>query len=262
MTMRMRASMLVGFLSALTAGGTVHGDISGFNSLNGWTYNQGDSGTPPVIVNDNLIHFTTGPDNARSLWYNTPQDISSFQATFTYRAGSISASSLRQGVTFAIHNSPTGLGALGPAGPGLGYAGVAPSLAVTIENDTGPGLTYSGVYMNGILGGGSMPITPVSAFTFEDIDVTITYSGSILSVTMAQGANVFGRQDFLVGSLSSLLGSSTAYVGFTGGTFNTLGFGGGSNQFLGDFQFTAVPAPSSLALLSVLGITAKRRRRM
>ena len=233
-----------------------HADINGFNSLSGWTYNTTDAGTPPAVLGADLIHFTTGPNNRRSLWFNTPQDITAFTASFTYRAGSISASAARQGLTFTLQNA--GLSALGT---GLGFEGLAPSATVTIETDTGPGLTYTGYYANGVNGGGSVPTTPVNAFGFGEIDVAITYAGSLLSVFMTDGVNSYSRPNQFVGDLSALLGSQSAFVGFTAGTSSTLGSGGGSNQFLSNFRFTSVQAPATAGLLTIGGLCGLRRRR-
>lgn len=255
-------SALVG-LAVVAAASPAAGDVTGFNNLVGWQYNESDNGSPPVIINSDHIQFTTGPNQRRSLWHTTPQDITEFVATFTYRAGSIGASGNRQGVTFTMHNNPAGVLTIGsPVGglfgnSGLGYVGIGTSAAVTIETDTGPALTYNGYYTNGVIGGGSVATTPVNAFSFNEIDVTIAYSGSIMSVTMVEGANVFGPQNYLVGDLSSVLGGSTAYIGFTTSTAN-----GGSNQFLSNFQFSAIPEPGTLSLLAIAGIGLIRSRRM
>jgi hypothetical protein len=188
-------------------------------------------------VNSNTLQFTGGPNNRRSIWFNTPQDISAFEATFTYRASSIAASASRQGIAFVMQNA--GTAALGTGS--TGYQGVGTSAAVTLETDTGPGRSYSGFYTNGVIGGGSTVTTPVNAFDLRDIDVTVRYNGSILSVTMVDGNNTYGPQNYLVGNLASVLGGSTAYIGFTGATFNTLGSGGGATQFLSDVTFTTIP---------------------
>lgn len=247
--------------SAITIVPTARGDIVGLNSLTGWSYNTGDTGSPPVIVTSDEIQFTTGPNNRRSVWFNTPQNIGAFTATFTYRASSISASAVRQGLTFAVHNDPASLAALGSGGSGFGYAGIGQSAAVTIETDTSPARTYNGLYTGGVLGGGSAQTTPVNAFSFQPIDVTITYSGSVLSVSIVQGANTFGPQNYVVGSLPAIVGGSTAYVGFTAATFNTLGSGGGANQFISNVRFTSVPTPAGLPLLLVGSAAAGWRRR-
>jgi len=250
-------------LAAAFVPASIRADVGGFGSLNPslWKYNHCDPGTPPVIVNSETIQLTTGPDQCRSIWYNTPQQFAEFLVTFTYRASSISASAVRQGITFALQNSPAGLGAIGSGGSGFGYAGITQSAAITIETDTGPALTYTGFYTNGVLGGGSFVTTPVNAFNFRDINVTIAYDGSILAVSMAEGANIFPTHNYLVGSLASTLGSSTAYVGFTAGTANTLGSGGGASQFLSIFRYGPLPEPSTISLLAVIGAICLGRAR-
>lgn len=232
-------------------------DITGFDGFSGWKYNTGDAGSPPQFLTEDSVEFTTGPNNRRSVWFETAQDITAFAVTFTYRASNIAASTNRQGITFAIQNES--LTALGGVGGGLGYSGVTKSAAVTIENDTGPGRTYSGFYTGGVLAGGSTDLSPVNAFTGEEIDVTIVYSGSILSVTMVQGDKVAPAKNYFVGSLASTVGSSTAWIGITGGTFNTLGSGGGARQFISDFTYT-VPAPSSMSMAGAICLLAARRR--
>jgi hypothetical protein len=248
---------LCGFAASLSITAVSTADINGFNGLNDWAYNHADTAAPPQIVNSNLIQFTGGPVNRRSIWFNTPQDITAFQATFTYRATSIAASGSRQGIAFVMQNA--GTTALGTGS--TGYQGIATSAAVTLETDTGPGRSYSGFYTNGLIGGGSTVMTPVNAFDFRDIDVTITYNGSILSVTMVDGANTYGPQNYLVGSLSNVLGGSTAYIGFTGATFTAPVSGGGATQFLSDVTFTTIPTPGTAGLLALGSIAALRRRR-
>lgn len=227
-----------------------------------YVYNHTDSGSPPITGPDS-IQLTTGNDQRRSIWFKTPQDISAgFEATFTYRATSISASALRQGLTFAIQNAPEGTAALGTT---YGYGGIAKSLAVTIETDTGPARTYTGVYTNGVLGGGSGITNPVNAFSFKDIAVKIDYNASLgtLSIYMSEGANSFKSEGILVGDLTSVLGGPKGYVGFTASTFNTLGAGGGAIQIVSNFRF--VPEPNSLMLAAVgvvaIGGLAFRRQR-
>lgn len=257
-TSSVRPALLVAMAMVACSATNAMADITGFNNLSGWTYNPGDAGSPPVLLNSNSIELTTGPNNNRSLWFNTPQNITNFTAHFTFRSDSISASALRQGLTFTLQNA--GINALGGGGNGYGYSGISPSKAVTLETDTGPGRTYSGVFTNGVLAGGSADTSPVNAFDFQDINVTITYNGSVLSTTMVEGANVFGPQNNVVGSLATTLGSSTAYIGFTAGTFNTLGSGGGAHFFLSNFSYS-VPAPTTAALLGIGGLLTARRRR-
>ncbi len=239
-------------LATIALSNIVRADITGFQNF---TLKRSDTGTPPVLVDADTIQFTTGPNQRRSLWFNTRQDISEFTATFTYRANGIGASGNRQGLVFVMQNDTDGINTLGdPVGglfgnSGLGYFGIQPSAAVTVETDTGPARTFTGFYSGGVFGGGSAPTFPVNAFDGSEIDVTITYDGSILSVGMVEGSNVFPTRNYLVGSLEDAVGSSSAYIGFTASTAN-----GGANQYISDFQYK-VPEPSS-ALLTAVGIGA------
>jgi hypothetical protein len=210
-----------------------------------YSYNTADAGSPPLIGADS-IQLTTGGVQQRSIWFYEQQSISAFTATFTYQSSETAASFQRQGITFAIHANPAGTTALGslPGSSQLGYGGLTNSVAVTLELDTGSATSFSGVYTNGVLGGGSALTAPLNAFNGE-VDVTIFYQGSLLSVTISDGANTFGPSNHLVGNLAAVLGSSTGWVGFTAATE------GGANQLLSEFRF--VPEPSSWALISIAG---------
>lgn len=234
-----------------------------------YAYNHSDAGSPPIIGND-LIQLTTGPNQRRSIWFYAPQDISlsqgfeGFVATFTYRAGSIGfGEGGGNGITFAIQNSVQGTGALGT---NLGYEGIAQSLAVTIElSQTPANTTRSGVYSNGILGGGSALVSPVNARTGTNIDVAIAYNhlAGTLAVSMTQGENVYGPAVQLVGDVTSILQGSTAYVGFTARSGSA-----GSNHYISNFEFHIhnVPEPGSSVMLAIGAATilgggyAQRRR--
>ncbi len=255
------AAIAVGFVIAGGAEADIVGFVPGTYAYN---HDAADVGSPPVL-GDGFIQLTTGRDQRRSIFFTTPQDITEFTASFTYRAESIGASGNDQGLTFVLQNDAAGSAALGDSlrnlfGPyGLGYQGIAPSAAVTIATNTGPAKTYSGFFSGGILGGGSSETTPVNAFDGNDIRVTLEYAASVLDVQMTDletGATF--ERSLLVGTLSSLVGGSTAYVGFTASTGGGAS-SGGANQFLSDFVFT-VPEPASLLSLSVLAAASLRRR--
>ena len=196
------------------------------------------------------------------------QDITDFSASFTYRANVRGGALPRQGLTFTVHNDPRGVEAvstraLGFGGfSGFGYEGIENSAAVSIELDTGPGLTYSSFYSGGVIGPGSPTISPVNAFNGNDIDVTIRYRDGFMdidyrdTVTLAEFS-----QRLPVGSLESLVGDSMAYVGFTASTAGGFTGSGGTDQFLSDFSYTVIPAPATLPLMGGLGLIALRRRR-
>jgi hypothetical protein len=256
MNYRTRICVLGGLGLAGSLVPATRADITGFNNLVGWSYNQGDAGTPATFGQDFIQITTGGANQVRSVWFNTPQAISEFTATFTYRAASIGPAAVRQGVSFIIQTDPRGTAAIGAAfnSTGFGFDGITPSAGVTIELDTGPGLTYSGFYRNGIIGTPAVT-TPLNAFQGRDIEVSIVYNGTSIAVSMHDSVNTFPTQNYLVSpSFAAALGSSAALVGFGAST----GAQNGCNQFISNFRYT-VPAPGTAALLA-LGMCVRRRR--
>lgn len=257
--MSKRASFVcaAGFVGA--ACGIAQADITGFNNLNGWTYKQGDGGVASPFGQDFIQITTGGASQVRNVWHNTPQNISEFTATFTYRAANIGAAATRQGVSFIIQTDSRGTDALGTGfnASGFGFDGITPSAAVTIELNTGPGLSYTGFYQNGVIGGGSANTSPLNAFQGRDIDVSIVYNGISLAVSMHDSVNTFPTVNYIVSpSFASTLGSTTALVGFGAST----GAQNGCDQFISNFRFT-VPTPATATLLIGGLATASRRRR-
>ncbi len=242
-----RSSLALGLVAGAQAA------VIGFNgnqALAGWEYNQGDAGTPLQIVNNETIAFTTGAGNRRSLWHRTPQDISQFEVDFTYRINPIPFGGSSPGVTFILQNAASGVDALAQTVYGYGFDGIAPSAGITLELATVAGHTRSGFYQNGVIASGSSVISPVNAFTLRELDVNIRYDGNVLAVTFREGDNVFGPQNYLIGSLASIVGGSTAYVGFGGGTDLV------AEQYLSNFRF--VPEPTA-GLAFLLALPALRR---
>ncbi len=233
-----------------------HAQITDFNNLSGWTYNQTDSGLPAAVGTD-FITLTTGRNQNRSVWFNTKQNIDQFTASFRYESTGVSIG----GLSFIVHDDPEGLDVASSPGTLFGFRGISPSAAVTIER-VGSGFgtaLQTGIFRNGIGGTGSERIPSA-----EELDVTIRYDGSLINVTIDDGVNTpFVRNTIITPSLADALGSSEAFVGFGAAV------GDRSSQFtqtIRDFRFTssaaAVPEPSAaIALLGVATLSTIRRRR-
>jgi len=252
------AVSLVAFALAPTS---ARAAILGFGDFSGFTINKSDAASSPTLSPGKIELTNDATNESRSVFANTPQGISKFTASFTYQEiGGHADSANTVGVAFVIQNSAAGAHAVapvGPTGPLLGFGGIAPSLAVTLELGTP---SASGLFTGGILGSGSPHTAPVNLLSGNPIDVMLIYNGgTTLSETIVDGPNSYSTIFALPSSLPALLGSPTAFVGFTAGAYD-FQF---DQQYVSNFTFTSVPEPSSLMLSSmgVVGLLAIRFRR-
>jgi len=241
------ASMLPSIVSA---------DIGGFGDFSGFTVNRADGGASPVTSPGKIQLTNQAVGNRRSIFANTPQNIANFNATFTYQALNANANG-DYGVTFVMQNSAAGASAVGSSGNGLGYNGVSNSGAVSLQIGSN---SLSGFYSGGVAGGGGSPTSPVTLISGHLIDVSLSYNGTLLQELLSDATT---GQAFVTSypvNLTALIGSSNAFVGFTGST-NAIG-GPGADQYLSNFIFSGVPEPATgMLLLIAAAMLALRRRR-
>jgi len=216
-----------------------------------------------------------------------------FQFRFTNPGGADPA----DGITFVLAASPGGLGV---AGYGMGYAGVPNSLAIELDTynngnpgslgpfaaepdssnhvalDIGGALTnanWTNVYGNGSCGfaGGQPaqgPNTAPGCMSNGDLwTATINYDGSAMDVSLFDPAmgTTFHALTAVPLDLVSILGTDTAYVGFTGSSG-----AGWENEDIVNWRFsnTAVlpsaPEPASWAMMiagfGAIGAVLRQRR--
>jgi hypothetical protein len=155
-------------------------------------------------------------------------DVSTFNTQFTFQLSA--GSSTADGFTFTIQGvGPT---ALGSRGGGLGYGpdhnggplGIAKSVAVKFDlySNEGEGVDSTGLFSNGAAPTdiGSVDLTPtgIDLHSGHLFSVTMSYNGSTLAVTITDTQTGASATQSYTIDIPALVGGSSAYVGFTGGT--------------------------------------------
>lgn len=243
----------------ILASSAVRADISGFGDFSGFTINQHDSSAAPS-VSGGVLQLTTPADfEERSIFYNTAQNIGQFTASFAYRAVP-NTSGGGSGAAFVIQNSAAGASTVETTVQGfnnqnVGYFGIANSVAVSLELRD-PTVSGSGLYTGGAYSSSGAATNPLILSTGDVIDATLTYNGTLLTESLRDtvNGNSFNTSYFV--NLPSVIGSQTAYVGFTAGTS-----GFTAQQYFSDFQFaSSVPEPASASFVLIGSIALLRRR--
>ena len=218
---------------------------------------------------------------AGSIFTNSTVDVTQFSTTFTFALTMGSTSPIADGITFTIHASPSGPGALGVNGSGLGYENIPNSVAIKFKlyNGSGEGINSTGIFTDGRIptvrqpGLGaefpdesiSLDGTGIDLHSHDPMQVTLSYDGSTLTESIQDtvtGATF--TQPYSV-NIPSIIGSNTAYVGFTGATgglaavqdiqtwTGTFGPQTGSNLTISSLSPSSAQAGSSSFTLTVNG---------
>lgn len=267
-------------------GGATSGNISATNNTVTMNFNanNGNKATPPTIgtnvpsVSGNVLTLTTPFDSeSSSVWFNTKQNVgSAWTASFTQESSNQFGGGA-DGFYFVVQDNSAGLNLLGGSGGYKGYIqgpnAAAPTNSVGIGVETYPsgyGLQVAGMSASSgvpqtTLNGGSTGSVDFSTAN-SPVNVTISYDGGTnLTFSATQGTTgSFSYTVALPESVAAILGSSSGYVGLTGGT-------GGAYQTetISNFTFGApvpeAPAGASLAggLLAIgsLGLARRGLRR-
>jgi hypothetical protein len=203
-----------------TAGSTI-------NFPNGFSSSAGLSLKGSAVVTNNLLQLTlaTAPASSAAMWFTTPVNINAFTTDFNFQLLSAKA----DGFTFAIQNA--GISAIGPGGSGLGYGashpagtpGIGRSVAVKFDlyNNNGESPDSTGVYTNG-----ASPTIPATDMTTSGVKLNsghvmhahITYDGTNLTLVLTDTVTAASFTSTTAVNIPLLVGSGTAYAGFTAGT--------------------------------------------
>ncbi|MEO8350871.1 MAG: PEP-CTERM sorting domain-containing protein [Chthoniobacteraceae bacterium] len=244
------ASALLG----LAFTGISHADVSGFGNFSA-------NGTATLTPTD-LTLTPSLNDQGGSGFDLTPQSYDlGFIASFTF-TGTNPLNGGADGFTFMLQNDVRGTTALGGLGGAKAYSGdpgvlITPSVAIVANSFNGSSL---GTGVNGV----QNPLEDTLADGVDvrsgPVDFTVSYNpanaGSEVSLVATQGAGTFSRT-YATGDLTTILGGTTAYVGFSAAT------GGASyQQDITNFSYSSVPEPTTLAaLLGGTGLFLGLRRR-
>jgi hypothetical protein len=193
----------------------------------GIQYSQGFAASSGQVIlngtsqlNDSRLQLTDGLANeAGSAFYYTPVSVQTFTTDFSFQLSNPSG----EGIAFVIQNASAGSAAIGSNGAGLGYAGIANSLAIKFDlvSDAGEGPDSTGLYT-----GGATPTVPaidlsstgINLHSDDQMSVHLTYNGTTLSMTITDIVTGATWSTSWTINIPSTIGSNTAYVGFTGST--------------------------------------------
>ena len=220
--------------------------ITGIGDGSAFTVN----GTASVAAGEITLTTDPGGTQAGTAYATAKQDITSFTTSFRYRH---TGSNPADGWTFAIQNDA--VTKVGGSAGGHGYSGTSSSVAVSF-NINGDDSSSAGSNGNKTALLATAALAPTNILT--DADITVNYDGTTLSWTVTNHNDALQTQTRMVDvDIETVVGASTAWIGFTGGTG-----GRDANQVVSDFSYTTpVPEPSGALLLGLTGIFGLARRR-
>src|SRR6476620_3986463 len=177
-------------------------------------------GLPAGYAAGDLL-LTDGPFQAAAVWAPAPVHVQAFQTSFVFRLEG-EPGRLGDGFTFALSGAkPAGPGA---AGGGLGYAGIADSVAIKFDLVDNAG---EGGHSVGVFTGGAEPTvpavrlddSPIHLHAQHPIRADLAYDGAVLTVTLTDTVlpDQTWAHQFSV-DIPAAVRASTALAGFTAGT--------------------------------------------
>jgi fibronectin type 3 domain-containing protein len=187
------------------------------------------NGLPPTIKGTALQLTDGGASEASSAFSTSPLAVTRFASEFRFQILNTTDPSA-DGFTFCIQRA--GATALGLSGGGLGYGasgvggtgGIPNSVAVKFDlySNEGEGFNSTGLYVNGaaptLPGAIDLGGTGIDLHSQDVFNVAMSYNGATLAVTITDTTTgATATQSYAV-NIPSIVGGSTAYVGFTAGT--------------------------------------------
>jgi fibronectin type 3 domain-containing protein len=173
-------------------------------------------------VNGTALELTDGGfSEAASAFSTNKVNVASFSTQFGFQILS-GTNPTADGFTFTIQG--VGNTALGSGGGSLGYQGIGTSVAIKFDlyNNSGEGVDSTGLYTNGAaptnVGSIDLTGTGIDLHSQDPFNVFMLYDGTTLKVTITDTSTGASAAQSYPIDIPGTVGSSTAYVGFTGGT--------------------------------------------
>jgi LysM repeat protein len=184
---------------------------------NGFTASNLSLNNGPTVTGGVLELTTAATGETRSAWFTTEVPVQSFISNFTFQQTNASA----DGMTFAIQNN--NIWSLGDPGGGLGYQGIANSVAVKFDlyNNAGEGIDSTGLYTDGAIPtvpAVDLSSTGINLHSGDIMSAQLVYDGTNLTMTLTDTVTKATVMEIFPVNIPSIVGSDTAYVGFTGAT--------------------------------------------
>jgi hypothetical protein len=197
------------------------GGGSTINYPNGFASTTGLNLVGNTVLTGSALELTSGATfQTSAIWNATPVNVQNFTTDFTFQITPASPNTA-DGLTFTIQNA--GAKAIGLTGGGLGYQGLATSIAVKFDlyNNAGEGVDSTGFFV-----GGAAPFVPALDLTASGVNLHsgdvmhahLSYNGTTLTLILTDtvtGASFTGTD---VVNIPATVGGNSAYVGFTAGT--------------------------------------------
>ncbi len=189
-----------------------------------FTFNSFAGSSSLVDLNGNAkldgakLQLTNGSEfEDGSAWYATPVSVASFTTDITFQL----TNAVGDGFTFAIQS--VGPHALGSGGAGLGYANLPLSVGLKIDlhNNAGEGPESTGLYTKGAVpmgttGSVSLTSSGIDIHSGDPMTLHLVYNGTTLTMTLTDTVTKVSFTHAFTVNIPSIVGKSTAYVGFTG----------------------------------------------
>jgi len=213
-----------------------------------------------------VIRLASEGNPSGSVFSSAPISSEMFQASFSFRLSNPGGfddgvgGPGADGIAFVVQTQAADIGGFGG---GLGYQGIAPSVAV--EFDTffnggfgDPSSNHVGINTNGSV---TSLVTADVAPNFDNGEIwnaVVTYNGSLLQVFAAVEGDPLGGPLLSLGiDIPSVVGQDEAFVGFTAGTAAAF-----ADHDLLSFSYdSTIPTPGSAAVLGLGAFALSRRRR-